>query len=489
MSRSDAPARGLAAEATSALSWSYLSFASGRLLVMVTMAVLARVLTPQEFGIAAFATLVVAYLSVLTDLGFGAALIQRRDDVDEAADTVFTINVVLGALLTAVTFIAAPLVADFFREPMVVPLLRVLSLTFILESLGSVQLVMLRKQLAFRRKLVPDLGRAIVKGVVAISAAAAGLGAWALVWGQLAGVTAAVVLAWVVTPSRPRLRIHRKMVRPLGRFGAPLVVTDIQYAIWLNLDYVVVGRMLGDVALGVYTLAYRLPELLIQSVWRVLATTLFPLFSRVQDRMDLLRQGYLASVRYTQTVIVPMCIGMFITAEPIVLTVFGPQWSEAVPVLRVMAVFSLVTSIGVNAGDVYKALGRTGVLARLATLELFILVPALVWGARWGIVGVAWAHAIVAAVDASIRLVVANRILGTTFTDIGRQLKPSFLSGAWLAMAALPALWLGSAAGALVGLGAAVVAGAAAYWVALHRFDPEVPAAVSDWLRRRGSVA
>lgn len=467
--------------AARAVVWNYVSFAAGKMLVLVTMAILARLLTPEDFGVVGFATLAVAYLAVLKDLGLGGALIQRRDDVDESAETVFTFNLITGAVLTVLTFLAAPMVAGFFREPLVVPLLRVLSLTFILEALGSVQLVLLRKNMDFKRKLIPDVGRSIVKGAVSIAAATAGFGVWALVWGQLAGVIASVILAWTVFPWRPRIRIHRRLLRPLTRFGAPLIVTDIQYAIWSNLDYLVVGRLLGDVALGIYTLAYRLPELLIQSVWRVLGGAVFPLFSKLQDQPALLRRGFLATIKYTQVLVVPMCVGLFITAEPAVKTLFGEQWSEAIPVLRVMAVFSLLGSIGVNAGDVYKALGRPGILARLAGLELIVLIPALIFGAQYGIVGVAWAHAGVAAIDTVVRLAVANRMVGTTFSDIWRQMAPSVGAGIWLAAAALPAMWLVRDAGSLASLVAAGVAGSAAYVAALWRYDRDTVSRIAGW--------
>lgn len=480
----------LSTTAAKAVLWNYVSFAAGKMLVLVTMAVLARLLTPQDFGIVGYATLVIAYLAVLKDLGFGAALIQRRDDVEESAETVFVVNLVLGGLLTVLVAATAPIVATFFREPLVTPLLRVLSLTFILEAMGSVNLVLLRRAMEFRRKLIPDVGRSIVKGIVSIVAAVAGLGVWALVWGQLAGVVASVILSWTVLPWRPRLRFHRRLIRPLMRFGGPLIVNDIQYAIWANLDYVVVGRLLGDSALGIYTLAYRLPELLVQSVWRVLAQAIFPFFSSIQNDRDLLRRAFLATIRYTQVAIVPLCFGLFIAAEPAVGALFGDQWSAAVPVLRLMAVFSLIGSIGINAGDVYKALGRTDVLARLAMLELVVLIPALIVGAHHGIVGVAWAHAIVAALDTTARLVVANRMVGTTPRSIWNQIRPSLAAGLWLAAAAVPTLWLTRHSPDVLSLLVTAVAGCAAYLLAMWRYDPIVIRRAAGWLglRTRGAA-
>jgi O-antigen/teichoic acid export membrane protein len=471
----------LDSKAARAVLWNYASFASGKVLVLVTMAVLARLLTPEDFGIVGFATVAIAYLSVLRDLGLGAAVIQRREDLEESAQTVFTLNLILGALLTAVTAAAAPLVADFFREPMVVPLLRVLSLTFLFESLGAIHVVLLRRDLRFRRKLVPDTARAGVKGVVAVTAAALGAGVWALIWGQLAGALAGALAATAVTGWRPRFELHRRLIRPLLRFGLPLVATDVQYAIWLNADYVIIGRLLGETALGVYTIAYRLPELLVQSIWRVVAGAVFPFFSAIQKEVGLLKDGFLATVRYSLMAVVPICLGLFVAAEPIVLTVFGEAWREAIPVLRIMAVFSLVGSIGVNVGDVYKAIGRPDILAKLGVVILAVLIPALLVGARWGIVGVAWAHAAVSFFDTGARLVVTRIVVGIRPMTVLRQAVPAAIGGAVLLGVSVPLLVATSGLPAPARLAVISVAGVVAYTVTLIRVDD----AAAGWVRAR----
>ncbi len=475
----------LGTTAARAVVWNYASFASGKVLILVTMAILARLLTPADFGMIGFATLVIAHLSVLQNLGLGAAVIQRKGDAEDAAQTVFVINLVLGAVATALTILVAPLVAAFFDEPLVTPLLRVLAFSFILESVGSMHEVLLHKNLAFRRKLIPDVGRAVVQGGVAIASAATGLGVWALVWGQLAGIIAYVILIWAVSPWRPTYRFHRRLVRPLARFGLPLVLTEILYAVWSNLDYVIVGRMLGDAALGIYTLAYRLPELLIQSVWRVLANAVFPIFSRIQDDAEALSRGFLATIRYTQIVIVPLSVGMFLTAEPAVEFFFGDQWGGAVPVLRIMAIFSLIGSIGVNVGDVYKAIGRSDILAKLSVIELGTLLPALLYGAKFGIIGIAWAHAAVATIDTIVRLVVARFVIGISLRDVARQLIPSFGASAWLIAATLPVLWLTANLSALTTLLTAAAAGSIAYAAALWRLDKQSVRQIFQWLGLR----
>mgnify|MGYP001812345213 CR=1 FL=1 len=472
----------LGTTAARAVMWNYLSFASGKVLVLVTLAVLARLLTPEEFGIVGFATLALAYLAVLKDLGLGGALIQRRGDIEEASHTVYTLNLALAAVLTAVTAASAPLVAAFFDEPLVTPILRVLSFTFVIEALGSVHLVLLARRLDFKRKLVPDVGRAVVKGAVAITTAALGMGVWALVWGQLAGVAASAILVRLVVAWRPQLRVRRHLVRPMLGFGMPLVAVDIQHAAWANLDYVVIGRFLGSEALGIYTLAYRLPELLIQSIWRVVARTAFPFFSSLQGSPDLLRKGFLKTIRYSQLAVVPLGLGLIITAEPAVATLFGDQWGDAVPILQVLALFTLIASIGDNAGDVYKAIGRPGILAKLGFANLVVLVPALVLAAPHGLVAVAWAHAGVAFADAFARLLVARHLIGATFRDVARELVPAYRAGTAMVAVALPLLWALSDAGDVARLAVTTAAGAVTYLAVLLRWSPDDLRRIAGWV-------
>ncbi|NQV05521.1 lipopolysaccharide biosynthesis protein [bacterium] len=477
-----APPGGLGDTTARAVMWNYASFAAGKALVLVTMAILARLLVPEEFGIVGFATIAIAYLAVFKDLGLGGALIQRKDDVEDAADTVYLLNLAAGALLTLITILVAPAVAAFFDEPLVVPLLRVLSFTFVLESLGAVHLVLLRKNLDFRRKLIPDVGRSLIKGAVSITAAATGFGVWALVWGQMAGVIASVALSWAVVAWRPRYRLHRPLVGPLLRFGVPLMATDIQHAIWVNADYVIVGRMLGDTALGIYILAYRLPELLVQSAWRVISQAAFPVFSTIQDDFDTLQRAFVATIRYVQLLVVPMCVGMLVAADQIVAVVFGSQWEDVVPVLRVMSVFLLVASVAYHAGDVYKAIGRPDVLAKLGGLDLIVLIPALILAAPHGLVAVAWAHATVSVLDTTIRLLVARHFIGVRIRTVITQVIPSWTAGAALAGAATAALMLTSGAGPLVELMAAAAAGAAAYFLVIVRLDRPSVERMAGWL-------
>jgi O-antigen/teichoic acid export membrane protein len=408
--------------------WNFSAYFLGKIVVLITTSILARLLAKNDFGLIAIAVVAINYLSVLKDLGLGVALIQRKGDVKEAANTVFTINLIIGFVLSALIIPLAPLIAIYFRDPHVTSVVRWMGVSFVINALGSVHTNWLVRDLDYRRKLIPDLGSPLIKGVISIGMAYLGYGVWSLVFGQIAGAIASVVLVWMILPWRPRLRLDRNIAAGLMKFGASVTVIDIINEITDNIDYIIVGRIFGLVPLSIYTLAYRLPEmLLIGNLW-VMGGVVFPAFSTIQDKPKELQRGFLASVRIVELIAVPICLGLLIAADPIVRVVFGEQWLEAIPVLRVLAIYAWVYSLGYHVGGFYKAIGRPDILLKLSILTLIIIIPALLIGARFGIIGVAIGHLIAILIRRIVSLGLATRFVNVTLADILGQLRSSLLA-------------------------------------------------------------
>ena len=445
------------------LIWNFLAHFLGKIVVLITTSILARLLAKNDFGLLAIAVVAINYLSVLKDLGLGVALIQRKGDVKEAANTVFTINVVIGLLLAGLTIPLAPFVAAYFQDPQVTPVLRWMGFTFILQALESVHTNLLVRDLEYRRKMIPELGGALTKGAVSIGMAYLGYGVWSLVFGQLAGSLASVVLVWIILPWRPRLIVDRQAAGSLLKFGASVTAIDIIAQITDNLDYVIVGRIFGLVPLSIYTLAYRLPEmLLISNLW-VMAGVVFPAFSSIQDQPDELRRGFLASVRMVDLITVPISLGLLIAADPIVRVVFGEQWLDIIPILRVLAIYAWVYSLGYHVGGLYKAIGRPDISLKLSILTLLIIVPCLLIGSRFGLIGIALGHLVAVFIRRFISLTVATRFVRVSISDIFGQLKPSLISAAVMAPITLAVLNLTQPMNPFFQLTFVVLAGAISY--------------------------
>lgn len=443
--------------------WNFLTYGLGKLVVLITTSILARLLTKDEFGQVAIAVVAINYLSVIKDLGFGLALIQRRDDINRAADVVFTLNVIIGFVLSLIIIPLAPWFALYFNDPLVTSLLRWLGASFAINALGAVHNIWLMRDLDYRRRFIPSMGNTLIKGVVSIGMAYAGFGVWSLVFGQIAGAVGSVILVWIIFPWRPRISFDLKITRELMKFGVSVTVGDSLGVFIDNVDYIIVGKLFGLAELSVYTLAYRLPEmLLIGNLW-VLNGITFPAFSSIQDKPAEMRQGVLAAIRLIQLIAVPISVGLFIAADPIVRVVFGDQWLEAIPVLRVLAVYAWVYSLGFHIGDVYKAIGRPDINLKLDLLTIFIVVPALLIGSRFGLIGIAWGHLIAVLIQRAITLALATRFVKIKIVDIIKELTPAFTGALVMVLFTSAAVFLTSNLNSFIQLILVVIVGMVSY--------------------------
>ena len=433
------PNRPLARAALGGVAWVYLSYALGKLVTFATTVILARVLAVEDFGLVAFALIAVNYLDVVKDLGVSSALIVypvESSRQNAVRSTAFMIMALAGVALTLATVLLAPLIATFFSEPRVVPITQVLALTLLISGFGRTHDALLQKDLGFRRKLYPDLAQSGAKAIVSVALAVAGFGAWSIVWGQVAGTAAATVVSWAVYPWRPSLSFDRPAAQHLVSFGGQLVAVNLLAAVFQNSDYLLIGRFLGTEPLGLYTMAYRVPDLLLINLCWVLSRVLFPVFARLQADRQSLRRAYLATVFYVGILVVPLGIGLFITAPTLVQTLLGEKWMPAVPVLQILAINSTLHALSFHAGDLFKALGLGGTMVRRMLISGAILVPAMLAGLFWfGLPGVAVSWCVVAVIEICIDLYILRRELGLRPTDVLRRLRAAVAAGAFMAVA------------------------------------------------------
>jgi O-antigen/teichoic acid export membrane protein len=400
----------MGARALHSIFWVYFSYVGGRVLGVITMALLARLLTPTDFGVVGFALVFMAVLDTIKDLGFADALVaSRSDQVYKRANTVFAMGLGMGVALAVIVALASPLVADFFDESQLETLLPVLGLNFAIRGLGSTHYALAQKEMRFQRRTMADFAEVFVRGIVGVALALAGAGAWSLVIGYLAGTLALVITVWMLISWRPRLRVDRDEIKPMLRFGGALTGVDITAAIVANVDYLFVGKVLGPAALGVYTLAFRLPELAVVNVATVTGQVLFPAFANV-DRAAL-GHAFTVSLRYMLMLCMPLAVGMALLADPLVLGVFGPKWDAAVGPMQLLTVYGFAVTVGIPAGTAYKAVGNADVLLKLAIPRTALLVGAVAIFVSEGTTAVAGCQAAVAGLFSVIGILLASRLL------------------------------------------------------------------------------
>lgn len=449
--------------------WSYATTYSAKILVFLSTIILARLLIQEDYGVAGYALVIMSFIEVLEGLGIGQALIYY-DRTPEITNTGFWLSLAAGVGLMLITyFIAAPLGGWFFNDPRAVEVTRLISLNLPISALGLVHEYLLIKALAFRQKFIPEFARALAKGAVSIILALLGWGAWSLIWGQLAGTVISVIAFWIVIPWRPSFNFDKKSSRSLLKYGFSIISNGGISILLLNLDYLLIGRYMGAAALGIYTLAFRMPELLIKEFSGVIGRVMFPVYSKMKNDGQRLGRGFLITLQYVNMVTVPLGLGLALVARPFILVAFTDKWVEAIPVMTAIALYSLLRAMVFNVGDTYKAQGRPGLLTQIHFAQAILSVPLLWWAAavHGTITAVAWSQFVIALLAAIVKLYISGRILNISLLTIFKALQGPVVAGGVMSLAVVGVLQITANMTPLVQLIASVVVGGLAYGITL----------------------
>ncbi|MCW3016276.1 MAG: polysaccharide biosynthesis protein, partial [Solirubrobacterales bacterium] len=372
--------------------WTTVAFLAGRMVTFAALLVVTRKVSPGEFGVVAAILAYLAILELVSDLGMRATVVYEQDEgITQRVDVAFTLNIAFAVMLTALGVLLAPLVAAFFGVAGHAWLFRLAAVNLLIGGMGNVHDSLLIRELHFRRRTGPLLMRGVVRGVVTIVLALAGLGATALVVGLLAGSLAWTTMLWALAPQHPRLCLDRGIARSMLSYGLGATALQGLAMIGSKLDVTVIGRVLGSHALGVYALAYRIPELIIESVaWNVSAVA-FPALSRSRrDEEQGMVSTTLGLIRWQALYALPASAGLAVLSQPLVYVLFGPAWSAAAGVLVAISVAEMFAITIFPLGDALRALGRQRQFIALQCVVLPLLVVLIIVAAPYGLVAVAW---------------------------------------------------------------------------------------------------
>lgn len=442
--------KGAPGDVKSSALWNLMQFGAGKFVTFVSTIILARLLAPEAFGLVAMALLAINVFDRLKDFGVGAALVQHKERFTQVAATGTTLTVATSVALGVSCLIGAPGLASLLGEPTLTPIVQALSVMLLVSGLAVVPDAALQRRMQFRRRLVPELGGATIKAVLSIGLAMAGLGVWSLVWGQIAGTIFTTAFYWVgYLRSEPGrlLGWSPDAARSLLRFGAPISGIALLSLVLDNIDYFVIGRRLGATQLGYYTMAFRLPELLVVSVCAVISQVLFSSFSRLQHDKPALQLQFLSAVSTVATITVPTGLGLAAAAPALVPVILGPEFGESIPLLQLLGVYAAIYSLSFHAGDVFKATGRTGLLLITSLAQLLCFVPALWVAAGYSTVAVAATFVVLHLIFTIVRLILVRYALDISMGRQWRSIYPSLLAGLCMAAGvvglgmALPNYW------------------------------------------------
>jgi O-antigen/teichoic acid export membrane protein len=452
------------------------------------MLVLARLLSPHEFGVFAMVASVTALALVLADGGLSNALIHFQNVDESERSTLYWLNVAFGATLSVATAAAAPFIALFFSEPRLIELLPLAGLSFVLVAIGQQLRVMAQKSLRFRRLALIEIGAAGLGALVALILAWSGLGAEAIVIGTLASGAFSSLGAWLLLSEgwRPALSLDIGGARRFLSFGADAIGTNLLNALNMNSDVIVGGRLFAPAQLGAYALPRDLCLRLMLVTNPIITRVGLPMLARVQADTARVRHMYRRTVRMTASVNFPLYGALSLFAPDVVSVLFGPNWAQAAPVLQIAAIAALFRSINNPLGSLLFATGETRRSLLMAVIVTLTIFPALAIGAQFGLIGLAWANLFYFATQVVVLWWFAVRpCAGLDFIDYHKQLAaPLIATGIAVCAAALATAPISAMAleGALVRLAIGSVVGAAAYVGASYVLNRE-------WLRSAFELA
>jgi PST family polysaccharide transporter len=429
------------------ITWSIASRLGRLALMFVINVILARLLSPREFGLIAMITVITSFASLFTELGFSAALVQKQDVRPVHLSSIFWLNLGAGLILTLIFIAGAPLIAHFYQEPMLTPLTILISTNFLIGSLNIVQNTLLTKSLDFKTLSIVEISALAVAGTVAIAMALLGFGAWSLAAQSVIISAVSAAMLWILSSWRPSFVFRWAAIKDLLGFSMSLFGTKVLNYWVRNIDYLLIGRFLGSSPLGIYNRAYDIMLFPLVSVSQVLSRVMFPSMSIIQEDKQRVASLYLKMTRAIALVTFPMMLGLFVVVELFVLVIFGTQWAGMIPVLRVLSLVGMTQSIGTLNGSLYLSQGKADLQLRVGLVLKTIAILGIVIGLQWGIVGVAIGYATASFINSYPSFYFAGRLVNLTYWGLLRNLAGVFGCAAlmaalvWATGLLLPTTW------------------------------------------------
>ncbi|MGN6465825.1 MAG: lipopolysaccharide biosynthesis protein [Rhizobiaceae bacterium] len=358
-----------------------------------SVAVLARLLVPQDFGLVAAVSPVVAFVGLFQNLGLQQAVVQRGDITEEQLNRMFWMMTGVGLACTIAILMASPAIAWFYGDPRMRDIAIVAGLPLLIGSMAGLPLSLLNRRLRFGQLAMLDAASAVAGFAVAATAAWSGFGYWSLLIGSAASAAVSLAGAWLCsrwTPGRPDFRVERDIIS----FGANLTGFNIVNFFARNLDNILIGKYSGTIELGYYDRAYKLLLFPIQNIVTPLSRVMIPLLSRVQEDKARFREIYLRTTWVLAFVTVPGIAALVLTSNQVVDLLFGPKWHEVAPIFAWLGIAGLVQTASNTTGWIFICQGRTRTMFRWGIYSSAVTIAAFLVGLPWGAVGVAAAYAI-----------------------------------------------------------------------------------------------
>lgn len=379
--------------AFSGVVWTSTSTVLTTIIQFVQLAVLARLLKPSDFGLMGMVMVVIGFAQAFADMGVSNAIIYRQHTNSSQLSSLYWLNILTGVMVFGILVASSPLIVKFYGEPRLSGLILWAALIFLITPIGQQFQILLQKELQFDRLAKVEVVGATLGMMVSLIAAWKGQGVFALIWGQLVNTscqaTLLASLGWATW--RPSLEFKLNDLKDYLNFGLyQMGERSINYFSW-NMDKLLIGKLLGSESLGFYNLAYQLMIRPISLMNPIITRVAFPVFSSIQNDDVKLKSGYLKVIKATSFLNLPIYIGMFAIAKPLIIFLLGSEWVPTIGVFKILVWLGIFYSLGNPIGSLMLAKGRADLGFWFNSFAILVYAIAIYMGSHWGIQGVALA--------------------------------------------------------------------------------------------------
>jgi PST family polysaccharide transporter len=404
------------------IEWSAAAQISKTLLQLAIFVILARLLTPKDFGLIAMIMVFTGFVGIFSEIGFSAAIIQRLDISENHLSSVFWLNLFLGILLTIVLASLSNTISNFYNEPILAPITLLTSITFAISSLTSVHKAILQRSMDFRKLAIVETVAILVAGIFAIALALLKFGVWCLVLQSITSTTISALMIWRVSKWEPHLKFDMTAIKELFGFSRNVFGFNF-FNYWSrNIDDLLIGKFISSSSLGIYTKAYEFMLMPINQISSTIGKVMFPSLSKIQNDKMRVKEIYLKTIGVIALVTFPFMCALFIVSESFVISVFGIKWIKLIPILKVFSIIGLMQSIVTTVGWIYYSQGRTGLMLRWGLISGLLIIISFLIGIYIGsIMAVVYCYAIANIILLYHNFTIPGKLINLKFFEILRN--------------------------------------------------------------------
>ncbi len=409
--------------------WSFLNKFATQALQFIFSIILARLLSPDDYGMFAMITVFSSFGMLFTDFGFGQALIYKKENSKLELDSVFVLNVIIGLILSALFFILSPVISNFYDQPKLNNLIKVVSVIFLIQSFGLVNFIELKKRIDFKLLAIVENISLLLSSVVAIVFAYYGFGVWSLVFRAVINMVFRTIIVLFVSNYKPSFNFSLDKIKVLWKYSFSVTANGFLTYWMRNLDNLMIGKIIGKQALGVYNMAYQIMLLPIRNISNVIKDVLFPSFSSINNDIDRIRLVYLKVIQTIALVTFPLLAGFALLSESFVSIILGEKWLQTIPILSLLALVAIPQSIFTVNGVLYLNTGRPDIPLKINLISLPVYAIGFYLGLKYnGVIGLVYAYIIVYGIQIIPIYIFSAKNIKLPFLDFIRSLYPIVIS-------------------------------------------------------------